>query len=164
MPCARPAGGAQAGAALLPRRRVTAQQRPGTALCCAVTSGVEAGNGVAEETASSLGSAVLVSACDAVVSVLRRPLSPWWSPSVGGRCRIAAPVAPSRRRQRPNCYTVPPALRRNRRSRDGVTLRSERSAVPGRRRGAVRPADASPTSSRSSSRLTLRSGTPLIRQ
>ena len=53
MPCARPAGGAQAGAALLPRRRVTAQQRPGTALCCAVTSGVEAGNGVADEEAEA---------------------------------------------------------------------------------------------------------------
>jgi hypothetical protein len=57
MPCARPAGGAQAGAALLPRRRVTAQQRPGTALCCAVTSGVEAGNGVADEEAERLGGA-----------------------------------------------------------------------------------------------------------
>ena len=42
---------AEAGAALLPRRRVTAQQRPGTALRCAVTSGVEAGNGVADEEA-----------------------------------------------------------------------------------------------------------------
>jgi hypothetical protein len=98
---------------------------------CASAGAIETGNGVTEETASSLGSAVLVSACGAVVSVLRRPLSPWWSPSVGGWCRIAAPVAPSRRRQRPNCYTVTPALRRNRRSRDGVTLRSERSAVPG---------------------------------
>jgi hypothetical protein len=43
----------KAGAALLPRRRVTAQQRPGTALCCAVTSGVEAGNGVADEEAEA---------------------------------------------------------------------------------------------------------------
>jgi len=57
MPCARPAGGAQTGAALLPRRRVTAQQRPGTALRCAVTSGVEAGNGVADEEAERLGGA-----------------------------------------------------------------------------------------------------------
>jgi hypothetical protein len=35
------------------------------------------------------------------------------------------------------------ALRRNRRSRDGVALRSERSAVAGSTPGAVRPADAS---------------------
>ena len=40
-----------------------------------------------------------------------------------------------------NRCAVTAALRRNRRSRDGVTLRSERSAVAGRR---VRPADASP--------------------
>ena len=39
------------------RRRVTAQQRPGTALRCAVTSGVEAGNGVADEEAERLGGA-----------------------------------------------------------------------------------------------------------
>jgi hypothetical protein len=57
MPCGRPTGDAQAGAALLLRRRVTAQQRPGTALRCAVTSGVEAGNGVADEEAERLGGA-----------------------------------------------------------------------------------------------------------
>jgi hypothetical protein len=44
---------AAAGAALLPRRRVTAQQWPGTALRCAVTSGVETGNGVADEEAGA---------------------------------------------------------------------------------------------------------------
>ena len=36
---------------------MTAQQRAGTALRCAVTSGVEAGNGVADEEAERLGGA-----------------------------------------------------------------------------------------------------------
>jgi hypothetical protein len=52
----------------------------------------------------------------------------------------------------PNCCAVTPALRRNRRSRDAVTLRYEGSAAPGAPRARFGRSCIPPTSSRSSSR------------
>jgi hypothetical protein len=52
---------------------VTAQQRPGTTLRCAVTSGVEAGNGVADEEAERLGGASQIG---------RRRIRLYWSRAV----------------------------------------------------------------------------------